>query len=335
MFQGLNILEFTEKISTDDNCWEYLAAQKWEKGYQRSNCSHACYYKGKKAGTRLCCKCKYSESATARTLFHMLKFPIRKALYIIYMMSCNKKGISSYELSRQLSLRQKTCWFFRRKVQEAVRSSGNNPLNGLVEVDEFFVGGPETGKTGRGNEKKQLVVMGLQVDAFGIHRCYAKMIENATSDELGTFLQEKVASQATIKTDQWTGYTPSKADFPNLKQEKSDKGKRHPLMHRQIMIFKAWLRGVHHHCSHLQRYIDEFGYQFNRLKYPDNLFDNLVKNDDGRHSHISKTHGLFKRLILKNHLDCIFAFLLIHLTCLKHLRYDLIEFQERKESDFN
>jgi hypothetical protein len=50
-------------------------------------------------------------------------------------------------------------------------SSGNNPLNGTVEVDEFFVGGPETGKTGRGNEKKKLVVMAIQVDAFGIHRC--------------------------------------------------------------------------------------------------------------------------------------------------------------------
>ncbi|WP_408733654.1 transposase [Mucilaginibacter sp.] len=62
-----------------------------------------------------------------------------------------------------------------------------------------------------------------------------------------------------------------------MKQEKSDKGKRHPLMHRQIMMFKAWLRGIHHHCSHLQRYFDEFCYRFNRLKYLDNMFHNLVK----------------------------------------------------------
>ena len=149
MFQGLNILEFTEKFSTDDKCREYLSHQKWEKCYQCGNCGHNCYYNGKQAGTRICSKCKYSESATARTLFHMLKFPIRKAFHIIFTMSCNKKGISSYELSRQLSLRQKTCWFFQRKVQEAMRSSGNNLLNGTIEVDEFFVGGPETGKTGR------------------------------------------------------------------------------------------------------------------------------------------------------------------------------------------
>jgi len=69
----------------------------------------------------------------------------------------------------------------------------------------------------------------------------------------------------------------AKADFPNLTQEKSEKGKRHPLMHRQIMMFKAWLRGIHRHCSRLQRYIDEFCYRFNRLKYPNNMFHNFVK----------------------------------------------------------
>lgn len=277
MFKGLNILEFTEKFSTDDKCRAYLSELKWEKGHQCSNCSHAHYHNGKQTGRRICSKCKYSESATARTLFHRLKFPLRKAFHIVYTMSCNKKGISSYELSRQLSLRQKTCWFFQRKVQEAMRSPGNNPLDGCIEVDEFFVGGPETGKTGRGVEKKQLVVMAIQADAFGIHRCYAKVIPNASSDELGTFLQEKVAAGAEIKTDNWTGYIPCKKDFANLKQENSEKGKGFPLLHRQIMVFKAWLRGIHHHCSHLQRYLDEFCYRFNRLKYPDSMFHNLVK----------------------------------------------------------
>ena len=277
MFQGLNILEFTEKFSTDDKCREYLSHQKWEKGYQCGNCSHSHCHNGKQPGSRVCSKCKYLESATARTLLHRLKFPLRKAFHIIYTMSCNKKGISSYELSRQLSLRQKTCWAFQRKVQEAMRSSGKNLLEGVIEVDEFFVGGPEEGKTGRGNEKKKQVVMAIQVDSFGIHRCYAQVIPCASSDELGTFLLEKISPEATIKTDKWTGYAPCKKSFPNLKQEKSDKGRRHPLMHRQIMMFKAWLRGIHHHCSHLQRYIDEFCYRFNRLKYPDIMFHNLIK----------------------------------------------------------
>lgn len=277
MFKGLNILEFTERFSTNDKCAEYLADLKWESGYQCGNCSYKHYHNGKQAGTRICSRCKYSESATARTLFHKLKFPLRKAFHIVYTMSCNKKGISSYELSRQLSLRQKTCWFFQHKVQQAMRSSGKNPLDGQIEVDEFFVGGPETGKIGRGNEKKQQVVMAIQVDGFGIHRCYAKVIPNASGDELGAFLQENVAAEADIRTDNWTGYIPCKKDFPNIKQENSDNGKGFLLLHRQIMMFKAWLRGIHHHCDYLQKYLNEFCYRFNRLKYPDTVFHNLIK----------------------------------------------------------
>ena len=277
MFMGLNIFDFMERFSTDEKCLLYLSDFKWENGYQCGNCCHDRFYTAHKAGSRVCAKCKYCESATARTMFHKVKFPIRKAFHIVYVMSCGKKSMSSYELSRQLDLRQHTCWYFQKKVRTAMASTGHHPLKGQVEADEFFVGGPEEGKKGRGNEKKELVVIAIQADAFGIHRCYAKVIPNATSDELGAFLQEKVMSEATINTDKWTGYTPCKKSFPNLKQEKSDKGKRHPMMHRQIMSFKGWLRGIHHHCDHLQRYIDAFCYRFNRLKYPENMFHNLIK----------------------------------------------------------
>jgi hypothetical protein len=58
------------------------------------------------------------------------------------MVVTNKKGMSSYELSRKLGLRQKTCWSFKQKVIEAMKSGGNNPLKGNIEVDEFYVGGP-------------------------------------------------------------------------------------------------------------------------------------------------------------------------------------------------
>lgn len=278
MFTGLNILEFTAKFSSEESCQLYLSAIKWKNGYSCGKCGCSTYYQGKKAGSRLCSSCKYLESATARTLFHQLKFPLSKAFYIIYMMVCSKKGTSSYELSRQLSLRQKTCWAFQRKVLAAMKSEGKNPLKGTIEVDEFFVGGPEEGKTGRGNEAKKQVVMAIQTDAFGIHRCYAKVIESGHSDELGSFFQERIHPEASrIKTDQWTGYKPLKDKYKNLEQSKSNKGRDFPFMHRQIMMFKSWLRGIHHHCSHLQRYLDEFCYRFNRLKYPETLFHKLVE----------------------------------------------------------
>jgi len=113
-----------------------------------------------------------------------------------------------------------------------MQSSGNIPLFGRVEVDEFFVGGPEEVKKGRGAENTKLLALAIQVDDYGIHRSYAKVIGNARSDELGAFLDEAVDNEAIVKMDSWKGYTPCKKDFPNFIQENSVKGKRFPLMHR-------------------------------------------------------------------------------------------------------
>jgi hypothetical protein len=42
------------------------------------------------------------------------------------------------------------------------------------------------------------------------------------------------------------------------------------------MMFKAWLRGVHHSVKYLQSYIDEYTYRFNRHKMKEGIFENLM-----------------------------------------------------------
>jgi len=80
------------------------------------------------------------------------------------------------ELSRKLGLRQKTCWYFKRKVMKAMESSGNYLLTGNVDVDEFFVGGQEDGKKGRGKKTKKLVVLAIEKNGKGISVCYRYFI---------------------------------------------------------------------------------------------------------------------------------------------------------------
>lgn len=118
------------------------------------------------------------------------------------MVVTNKKGVSSYELSRKLGLRQKTCCEFKKKVVEAMKSRSNNPLTGHVKVDEFYVGGPEEGNPGRGNEKKQLVIIAIQTDKQGINRCYAQLTPSANYIKLQAFLDQHVKKDAAIRTDQ-------------------------------------------------------------------------------------------------------------------------------------
>lgn len=158
-----------------------------------------------------------------------------------------------------------------------MQSSGQNPLMGHVEVDETVVGQQEEGVKGRKNDKKELIVFAIEKKGSGIGRVYGKVIPNASSEELGGFMEKVIDKEANIKTDGWAGYKPLKEKFENLKQEKSQKkGKNFSLMHRMIMGFKSWMRGIHHQTRYLQAYIDEYTYRFNRNFMKENIFDNLL-----------------------------------------------------------
>ena len=67
-----------------DNNYEFLAELKWADGYQCSRCTGTAYIKGKQPCSRRCSKCGYDESVTSGTIFHKLKFELRKALGMLY-----------------------------------------------------------------------------------------------------------------------------------------------------------------------------------------------------------------------------------------------------------
>jgi hypothetical protein len=276
-YESLSLFDFQQQFSTDNQCLAYLAAEKWKNGYVCSKCGHTHYCAGMSQYSRQCTRCKHTDSPTSGTLFHKVKFPLVKAFYIVYFVATSKKGIASTELSRKLGLGQKTCWYFKRKVMKAMQSSDNYLLTGKIDVDEFFVGGQEKGKKGRGKENKKLVVLAIEKKERGISRMYGKVIEKADSKNLGGFMRTKIEPQANIKTDKWLGYKPLKKDFENLVQvDSGEKGGNFPEIHRAIMLFKAWLRGIYHRVNDLQAYIDEYTYRFNRHLMKTSIFQNLI-----------------------------------------------------------
>ena len=276
-FKSLSLFDFQQRFNSIESCERYLSDQKWKGCYKCSKCNHRNYCNGIKMYDRQCTSCRYNESATAGTLFHKVKFDLLKAFYIVYFVSTNKKGITSTELSRKLELRQKTCWSFKRKVMKAMESSGNNPMEDNVEVDETVFGGQETGVKGRRNKSKKLVVIGIEKKKKGVSRLYAKVIPKANAKSLGSFMKEHISSEANITTDSWAGYKPLSKEFKNLKQIYSGKkGENFPEMHRVIMLLKSWLRGMHHHVKDLQEYLNEYCYRFNRSQMKEGIFENLL-----------------------------------------------------------
>lgn len=277
-FRSLTLMEFSEKFPNDQACMNYLASLKWPNGFLCEKCGHNKYCQGKLAQSRQCTRCGYHATPTSGTLFHKMKFSLQKAFYIIYFMSTNKKGISSVELSRKLGLRQKTCWLFRKKVAQAMKSDMRHLLEGSVEVDEMMVGQQQEGVRGRQKGSKRLVIIAIEKKGKGISRMYAREIQTATRAQIEPFFRDFIHKNARIRTDKLITYKSIQKRFPNLIQEKSTpKGKNFRDMHRVIMGLKAWLRGMHHSVIHLQDYLDEYAFRFNRSFMKENIFDNLLK----------------------------------------------------------
>ncbi|MBP9178639.1 MAG: IS1595 family transposase [Flavobacteriales bacterium] len=277
-FKSLSIFEFQQLFPDDASCLAHLSSIKWKEGFACRYCGHSKYCGGERPHDRQCTSCNYTESPTAHAMFHKVKFPLVKAFWIVYYLASTKKGMSSTELSRKLELRQKTCWLFKRKVMQAMKSSGDYPMQGTVEVDEAVVGGQEESVCGRANKKKRLVVFAIERKGKGVSRMYAKVIPSAHAKNLGGFMMQAIDTKANVRTDGWTGYAPLKKQFENLTQEKSlPKGKNFKEMHRIIMGFKGWLRGVHHHARHLQAYLDEYCFRFNRSFMKEGVFENLLQ----------------------------------------------------------
>ena len=279
-FRGVNSLRFYQHFVSEEACYEYLSGIKWEGGqYVCKKCGNTHYCKGRLPYSRRCTRCKYDESPTAGTMFDKCKFSILLAFHIAFKISTKKKGMSSEELSEEYELRQKTCWEFKWKIQQAMQSSGNYPLTGKVHVDEFFVGGTEEGAIGRGSKNKRLVVVALEIVHEDFGRAYAEVIDDASAKSLRPFFERRISTDAEIITDEWNGYKPLKKDYPKLTQVPSDKGNNFPQLHIHIMNIKGWLRGIHHHCSkeRLQGYLDEYHFRFNKRAFKGTIFDMLIR----------------------------------------------------------
>ena len=87
-----------------------------------------------------------------------------KAFEIAFRVTVRKKGMSSCELSKEVGCNQKSAWLFKAKLQEAMKSSEQYPLEGKVGVgvDEFAIGGHDDLCQGRSKGDKKIIIVGIE-----------------------------------------------------------------------------------------------------------------------------------------------------------------------------
>ena len=279
IFEGEDFVKFIERFDTDLTCKQYLSDIKWENGYKCNKCSHK-RYSLRPDHSRVCTKCKHVESTTANTMFHNVKFGIRKAFLIVFEMTATSKGISSSQASKRYGVTRKTAWLFMHKVRISMKSSMNMPIKGRVQVDEFTIGGKENLKVGRSkNIKKKKVVCAVELtDEDKVKRVYSLSIPDYSSKSLVTIFEKHISKIAKVTTDEWTGYKPLMKDY-DITQIPSLSGMNFKQLHHIIHQIKTWTRTIYSwvHKQHIDKYLDEYSFRINRSIYKQTIFHKLIE----------------------------------------------------------
>lgn len=279
MFTGIDALTFNKKFFTNEGCYQYLIEKKWGNGYRCSQCGCNDSNKGRMYYYRRCKSCGYDESVTANTVFHGIKMPILKAFHMIFRLTAKKKGMSTVELGSEVDVQQKTAWLFKRKVQSVMKEYGKDKLQGNVDVDEMLIGGYSKGHIGRSLESKSAILISVEKLPEGqTGNVNFAQLENFEALTMKYAIKESVEAEAHIRTDQHRSYESLKEELKNLETLPSEKGANFDELHKQIMLFKNWIRGIHHKCSkkHLHAYLDEYKYRFNKRNMRQWLFNDIV-----------------------------------------------------------
>lgn len=221
---------------------------------------------------------------TAGTVLHRTHTPLTQWFWTAYLVTAQTPGLSALQLQRQLGIhRYETAWAMLHKLRGAMVRPGREPLKEKVEVDETYIGGPQAGlRGGRELGEKAAVVGAVEVRGKASGRIRLQVVLDFSGSSLTGFVKANVEKGALVLTDGWQGYAPLSGmgykHRPRTQGNSERAAKILPRIHRAFGNLKTWLRGTHHGVGHdhLQAYLDEFAFRFNRRRTPMAAFQTLL-----------------------------------------------------------
>ena len=284
--------EFFRTFPDERACLKFVVDSRWPDGKPACpKCGgDTVYPRRDRPGGLRCAKCGYIFSATAGTVMENTKVLLSTWLQAAFLMVTDKRGVSAKQLQRDLGIKgYETAWNMLQRLRVAMVNPDRTNLTGRVEVDESYIGGPEPGKRGRGAEGKYLVVGAVEVRGW-THpksgevstypgRVRLRHIDNAIQPVLVDFVLETVDGGTTVVTDGLEAYGILPQFGYPLEVESVSRGMKQDAVlrhyHLAMSNLKTWLQGTFHGAvgrappggtagKHLQGYLNEFAYRFNR-----------------------------------------------------------------------
>lgn len=305
-----------QKLFPDDAaCASYLERVRWEKGFV----CPLCEAKGEpyrftaRPGVLRCKTCRQDTALTAGTVMERTRTPLTVWFWGAYLVASMTPGLSTMQFQRQLGLtRYETAFQILHKLRAGMvrpdrdRIGGAIGIKDRVEVDETYIGGSIRGE-GKGvhADDKSIVIAAVEVRTRPpkkgdkptrrggryAGRLRMEVIGDRTAQSMVNFVEAAVAPGAMVVTDGAPGYASlTKKGFehlPVVEAGNPEVAEEYlPIVHLVFSNLKSWLTGCHHGVSpqHLQAYLNEFTFRFNRRFYPFNAFRSLLGIGAGNES---------------------------------------------------
>ncbi len=287
MADSVNLCSLIEEFGSEEKCRAYLEALRWSDGIICSRCKSDKISRIVKRNQFDCDACRYQFSVTAGTIFNDSHLPFWKWFIAVYVLCESRKGMSANQIKRTLGVSYKTAWYLCHRIRAAMQETNPEPLGGVLEMDETYIGGVERGaKRGRARNSKQIVV--------GIKQRGGKLrffkAEDVASGTLARFIRENVREDVEmIVTDEWNA-------CPKAMMQAGVHGSKHEaIQHKSKLyvdgdittngiesafsLFKRGIIGSWHKVSakHLAAYLDEMTFRFNNRSNPYLFRDTLLK----------------------------------------------------------
>lgn len=278
-----NLIDFQQIFATEEACRQYLFQKRWPDGFQCPRCGHNRCYEITTRNLYECTRCHYQASVTAGTVMEKTHTKLRIWFWAIYLVAHDKRSRSATSISEELGISYKTAWLMLQKIRKAMGDRDSQyMLGGIVELDDFFLGAPtEGGKRGRGTEKS-LVLAGLSLNNQG-YPLFLKMqvVPDVKGVTLAEFAHSVIESGSKISSDAYRSYLKlAKEGYEHEPKDFDPKQNPDHLkwLHTVISNAKAFIAGTFHGFDkkHLQAYLKEFCYRFNRRRFKGELFNRLL-----------------------------------------------------------
>jgi len=289
----MNILELIKKFPTQEACIKHFEKVRWGDEVKCAYCKGENTYPNEKELRHHCNDCRKSFSVTVGTIFHHTHIELQKWFLIMSLMLNAKKGASSYQIARDLGMRQATVWSIMQRVRKAMKTNDKELLSGIIEMDETYVGGKprKTGKKddndkgnprGRGTKKECVVGMverGGKVKATSVQKAQIK------SYGLKQLVRDNIdMDNSLLITDEYKGYmTMNKIINHAQVNHQKEYVNSYDIHTNTIESFWALLKrgimGNFHKVSkkYLDNYINEFTYRYNNRDNKNTFNDLLLR----------------------------------------------------------